>query len=79
MIDRENVLAILRRGFPTASPDQLTAVANAIVDLDDEWSEIPVDSDLLDYIVVRCPDICPLADRLKPGDEVRVFRKGPPG
>lgn len=37
MVDREKVLAVLRRRFPDATPTDLAAAANAIVGLDDEW------------------------------------------
>jgi hypothetical protein len=40
MIDREKVLAILSKRFPSASSEQLAAAANAIVGLREEWREI---------------------------------------
>jgi hypothetical protein len=40
MVDRERVLTVLRRRFPTAPPDEIAAAANAIVGLEDEWEEL---------------------------------------
>jgi len=40
MVDREQVLTILRRRFPSARPEDIAAAANAIVGLDDEWEEL---------------------------------------
>ena len=40
MIDREKVLAVLRKRFPGAAPDQVAAAANAIVGLGEEWHEV---------------------------------------
>ena len=40
MVDRERVLTILRRRFPSARPEDVAAAANAIVGLDDEWEEL---------------------------------------
>jgi hypothetical protein len=40
MIDREKVLAVLRRRFPGALEMDTAAAANAIVGLEDEWREV---------------------------------------
>lgn len=40
MIDREKVVAILRKRFPGAPPVDIAAAANAIVGLRDEWREV---------------------------------------
>jgi hypothetical protein len=40
MIDREKVVAILRKRFPTAPAVDIAAAANAIVGLSDEWREV---------------------------------------
>jgi hypothetical protein len=40
MVDREKVLAVLRRRFPGAPKAETAAAANAIVGLDDEWQEV---------------------------------------
>lgn len=79
MIDREKVLAVLRRRFPGATPGELAAAANAIVGLEDEWEEIPVDPEWLGFnFSVQCPDICALAERVHPGDEIRILRRRQP-
>jgi hypothetical protein len=40
MIDREKVIAILRKRFAGAPSDEIAAAANAIVGLRDEWREV---------------------------------------
>ena len=40
MVDRERVLTILRRRFPSARTEDIAAAANAIVGLEDEWEEL---------------------------------------
>lgn len=42
MIEREHVVALLRKRFPGAAARQIAEAANAIVALPDEWEEIPV-------------------------------------
>jgi hypothetical protein len=55
MVDREKVLAVLRRRFPGASEMDSAAAANAIVGLEDEWRE------------VECTDLRELVERLREG------------
>jgi hypothetical protein len=67
MVDREKVLTVLRRRFPSASEADRAAAANAIVGLDEEWEE------------VDCTDLRELIDRLRAGHEFRLLeRLGPP-
>ena len=40
MIDREKVVAILRKRFPAAAAVDIAAAANVIVGLGDEWREV---------------------------------------
>jgi hypothetical protein len=40
MIDREKVLAVLRRRFPSARPEEIAAAANAIVGLAPEYEPL---------------------------------------
>jgi hypothetical protein len=40
MVDREKVLAVLKKRFAGASDEQMAAAANAIVGLADEWEEV---------------------------------------
>ena len=65
MVDREKVLAVLRRRFPDAAPTDLAAAANAIVGLDDEWQE------------VACSDLHELMERLRQGHEFRLLERLP--
>jgi hypothetical protein len=65
MVDREKVLAVLRRRFPGASEMETAAAANAIVGLDDEWRE------------VDCTDLRELVDRLRAGYEFRLLERLP--
>ena len=43
MVDREKVLVVLRKRFPSARPEDVAAAANAIVGLDPEF--LPVGGD----------------------------------
>jgi hypothetical protein len=63
MVDREKVLAVLRRRFPGAGEREVAAAANAIVGLADEWHE------------VECADLHELIDRLRHGHEFRLFER----
>jgi len=65
MVDREKVLAVLRRRFPGAPVTQTAAAANAIVGLDDEWQE------------VDCTDLRDLVERLRNGHEFRLLERVP--
>lgn len=65
MIDREKVVAVLRKRFPGAASDQMAAAANAIVGLDDEWEEI----------TSQRSEPHDLADAARQGEELRVFRR----
>lgn len=65
MVDREKVLAVLRRRFPGAPKAETAAAANAIVGLDDEWQE------------VECTDLRDLVERLRNGHEFRLLERVP--
>ncbi|MGE0461809.1 MAG: hypothetical protein AB7Q16_10610 [Vicinamibacterales bacterium] len=65
MVDREKVLAVLRRRFPGAPKAETAAAANAIVGLDDEWQE------------VECTDLRGLVERLRNGHEFRLLERVP--
>jgi hypothetical protein len=65
MVDREKVLAVLRRRFPGAPDTQTAAAANAIVGLDEEWQE------------VDCTDLRELMERLRSGHEFRLLERVP--
>jgi hypothetical protein len=63
MVDREKVLAVLRRRFPGATDMDVAAAANAIVGLADEWRE------------VETADLHELIERLRHGHEFRLFER----
>ncbi|MEZ5287221.1 MAG: hypothetical protein R2712_20950 [Vicinamibacterales bacterium] len=65
MVDREKVLAVLRRRFPGAPDGHVAAAANAIVGLDEEWQE------------VGSTDLHDLLDRVRSGHEFRLFERLP--
>jgi len=65
MVDREKVLAVLRRRFPGAPDADTAAAANAIVGLDDEWRE------------AECTDVRELIERLRSGHEFRLLERLP--
>jgi hypothetical protein len=65
MVDREKVLAVLRRRFPGAPDAQTAAAANAIVGLEDEWRE------------VESTDLGELLERLRGGYEFRLLERLP--
>ena len=65
MVDREKVLAVLRRRFPGAPDAQTAAAANAIVGLEDEWRE------------VESTDLGELLERLRSGHEFRLLERLP--
>jgi hypothetical protein len=76
MIDREKVLAVLRKRFNGASPEQLAAAANAIVGLPEEWEEVTDRDEQLGYhYSPNCSDICYLAQQVERGDQFRLFRR----
>ncbi|MBI2833723.1 MAG: hypothetical protein HYX76_04785 [Acidobacteria bacterium] len=76
MIDREKVLAVLRKRFAGAPADRLAAAANAIVGLDDDWEDVTDDvGELGSRVPVSGQDHCCLSDGVHPGSEWRIFRK----
>jgi len=79
MIDREKVLAVLHKRFPSATADQLAAAANAIVGLDDEWEDVTGHEPELGYhFSVQCGEICYLAEQIQLGGQFRIFKKRAP-
>lgn len=79
MIDREKVLAVLAKRFPTASLTERAAAANAIVGLNqtlEGWEEVTDREDELGYhYSAMCSDICYLAQQAERGDTFRLFRQ----
>jgi hypothetical protein len=76
MLDREKVVAVLKRRFPRASEEQVAAATNAIVGLADEWVEVPP---ALAHPEARrplpCGTSCYLAQAAASGASFRVFQR----
>lgn len=75
MLDREKVVAVLKRRFPGSAIGQIAAAANAIVGLEDEWVEIQLPKDGPDQ---WCGDGCELM-RLSQAGPLKMFRRDNPG
>jgi hypothetical protein len=76
MVDREKVLAVLAKRFPSATSAQIAATANAIVGLSDEWEDVTDREDELGYhFSTHCSDICYVAQQVERGDTFRLFRR----
>ncbi len=69
MLDREKIVAVLKKRFPGAPVEQIAAATNAIIGLDDEWDE------LLAGGPDPCGARCRLAEAGAQGSLFRVFRK----
>lgn len=69
MLDREKVVAVLKRRFPESTTGQIAAAANALVGLEDEWMELSL---LPNGSGNVCRHGCYLQQVLK-GREVRLF------
>jgi hypothetical protein len=76
MLDREKVVAVLKRRFPGAAAEQVAAAANAIAGLDDEWIELSASFTRRDAPQpAPCGDSCYLADAAGGGASFRVFKR----
>ena len=71
MLDREKVVAVLKRRFRGSDEGQVAAAANAIVGLDDDWVEVPLPREPL---ASYCQETCWLRRESAAG-ELRVFRR----
>jgi hypothetical protein len=69
MLDREKIVAVLRRRFAGAANDQIAAAANAIVGLDDEWEELTAEE------AGSCGGSCYLAGASARGVRFKVLRR----
>jgi hypothetical protein len=79
MIDREKVLAVLHKRFPTGTADQLAAAANAIVGLGDEWEDVTCHEPELGYhFSSQCSDICYVAEQVRLGAQFRLLKRRVP-
>jgi hypothetical protein len=75
MLDREKVVAVLKRRFPGSDEGQVAAAANAIVGLDDDWVELRLPYELWPSY---CRQSCWLQHASAAG-ELRVFRRAHDG
>ena len=71
MLDREKVVAVLKRRFPGSPIEQVAAAANAIVGLEDEWVEVPMPEGGWDR---GCREGCPLK-RVSRAGPIKLFRR----
>ena len=71
MLDREKIVAVLKRRFPDSTPAQIAATANALVGLEDDWMELS----LAPFGASNpCAHGCYLQQVLQ-GREIRVFSR----
>jgi hypothetical protein len=47
MRDRQKLEILLARRFPGSTHEQIAAAVNAIMGLEDEWEDVPPDSELI--------------------------------
>jgi hypothetical protein len=71
MLDREKIVAVLRKRFAGAGIDQIAAATNAIVGLEDEWEELTVAD------ATACSESCYLARAIQDGTRFKVLRRRP--
>ena len=71
MLDREKVVAVLKRRFPGSAIEQVAAAANAIVGLEDEWVEVPMPEGGWGR---GCKEGCQLKRAARAGP-IRLFRR----
>jgi hypothetical protein len=69
MLDREKIVALLRRRFPGSASDQVAAAANGIIGLEDEWEELTAAE------ASPCRDSCYLAQGSARGVRFKVLRE----
>ena len=72
MLDREKIVAVLKRRFPGSAIEQVAAAANAIVGLEDEWLEVYLPE--ADGEEPLCLDRCQLK-RLSREGSIKLFRR----
>ncbi|MGE0040559.1 MAG: hypothetical protein AB7H88_12790 [Vicinamibacterales bacterium] len=75
MIDREKVIAVLRKRFPDATAETVATAANAIVGLGDEWREVDaLESELERHLLSHeCGDPDCVVHRLRTRGQFKVF------
>ena len=76
MLDREKIVAVLKRRFPGAAAEQVAAATNAIVGLGDDWVEVPFERQTGNgRPPTPCLGSCYLAAAAHDGSSFRVFRR----
>jgi hypothetical protein len=77
MIDREKVLAVLRKRFAGAPAEQIAAAANAIVGLSEEWHEVSgFEQTLLRHAGESpCDDPACFIERLRHGGQFKLLER----
>lgn len=76
MVNRDEVLALLRKWFANAPECDIDGAADAISRLPDEWQEVTSKEEELGYhYSPKCVEICYLADQVDTGAQFRLFRK----
>lgn len=70
MLDREKIVAVLKRRFPGSTPEQIATAANALIGLEDEWMEISLPANDGEF----CRHGCYLKQVLN-GREILVFSR----
>ena len=78
MLDREKIVAVLKRRFRDAAAEEIATAANAIVGLEDEWEEIPRAQQIWGTDQpAPCSNACYLLQASLAGARFRVFRRRP--
>jgi hypothetical protein len=70
MLDREKIVAVLKRRFPDSTPAAIAAAANALVGLEDDWMELSLPHRSDD----ACREGCYLQQMMHE-QEIRVFSR----
>jgi hypothetical protein len=69
MLDREKIVAVLKRRFAGARDSDIAAATNAIVGLEDEWEELAADD------TKPCCESCVLTTAAGDRARFKVFRR----
>jgi hypothetical protein len=69
VLDREKIVAVLKKRFAGAGVDQIAAATNAIVGLDDDWEEVTTAE------LNPCSDSCYLTKAAEDAGRFKVLRK----